>query len=92
MTVLGTFPKAFSEGQLPKFQFPKWELPECTISQAVASQRLGQVLGKLPLEKLNIWEVSTWEVGVPAWEKAFGKVAHIFDEVKVDQFMIHDEN
>jgi len=36
--VLGTFPKAFSQGQLPKWQFPKWQLPKCAISQAATSQ------------------------------------------------------
>ena len=29
--VLGTFPKAFSQGRLPKYQFPKGELPKCAI-------------------------------------------------------------
>ena len=32
-TVLGTFPKAFSQGRLPK-----WQLPKCTFSQITISQ------------------------------------------------------
>ena len=39
--VLGTFPKAISQGRLPKYQFPKWKIPKCAIYQATTSQRLG---------------------------------------------------
>ena len=42
--VLGTFPKAFSQGRLPKWQFSKWQLSKFEISHTATSQRLVQAL------------------------------------------------
>ena len=42
-----TFPKTFSQGQLPK-----WQLPKCAISQAATSQRLNCTFRKLPHRKI----------------------------------------
>ena len=42
--VLGTFPKAFPQGRLPKWQFPIWQHTKCAITQAATSQRLGKAL------------------------------------------------
>ena len=39
--VLGTFPRAFSQVRLPKWQFPKWQLPKWAISQAVQLAAMG---------------------------------------------------
>ena len=41
---LGTFPKAYSQGRLPKWWFPKWQLPKHAISKTGTSQRLGLAL------------------------------------------------
>ena len=37
---LGTFPKAFLQGRLPKWQFPNWAFPKFEISQ-VARMGMG---------------------------------------------------
>ena len=37
-SMLGTFPKAFSQAATSQGYFPKWQLHECVISQAVTSQ------------------------------------------------------
>jgi len=76
--VLGTFPKAFSQGRLPKWQFPKWQLPKCAISQAVQLAAMGAehwgwdgLEGRAPrleqawgptLRLRQTWEVGTWEI------------------------------
>ena len=41
--IISTFPKAFSQGQLPKYQFPKWQLPKCQN-------------GKYPWEVAEAWK------------------------------------
>ena len=91
--VFGTFPKAFSQGRLTKYQFPKWQLPKCAISQAATfhsqAPRLEQAGGRA-LRLGQTYEIAAWEVvhleschlgkypwEVDAWENAFGKMPNI---------------
>ena len=74
-SMLGTFPKTFSQTATSQGYFPKWQLPKCAISQATTSHvcpsrsdrpgpycSLQRLKGKLPLGKLHICEVVTLEI------------------------------
>ena len=87
-TVLGIFPRTFSQRINSKCQFPKGQVRPSEAPQAATrAERCGQdrLGGRAPLlehakgRALRLgqtWEVVTWEVA--SWENAFGKVPNIY--------------
>ena len=75
ISVLGIYPKVFTQGRFLMRQFPKWHLPKCAISQATTFHRLGWALqwGRALREgwargpsaaagKLLIGKLHNWEI------------------------------